>query len=462
MAKLTDFSKTIVALATALGTGSIAVIRISGIDAIKVVNTMFHSIDLQKVDANTIHFGRISNNDYEIDQVLVSVFRAPHSYTGEDYVEISCHANPFIVDEVIDLLIKHGAVPAKNGEFSLRAFLNGKMDLIQAEAVAGTISAKSKKGMHNSLLSLEGALSVRIKKIHEKLIDILSNLELDLDFSEEEIDIISPDQIEKSIKSILVMIDKLIRGYNYGKLLHSGLNVAIIGKPNVGKSTLMNVLLGENRAITSPTPGTTRDIVSENLVLDQISLKLIDTAGLRAASNNIEAEGVRRTETQISISDIVLFILDISKRCSKSDIELIKNIINRYNVRPILIGNKIDLGKNNKAVENINSLHLPFVQISAKHKTNLDALKLEIKKLVSEEYQKTNDEIVISNLRHKNILERVKGSLLNAKISAKDAKGFEFVALDVREALESLGEITGETATDDILNHIFSNFCIGK
>jgi tRNA modification GTPase len=462
MNKLTDFSKTIIALATALGAGSIAVIRVSGRDAITLVNSIFQGADLRKATANTIHFGRIAENKNEIDQVLVSVFRAPQSYTGEDYVEISCHANPFIVDEVIELLIRNGATLARNGEFTLRAFLNGKIDLLQAEAVAGIIDAKSRKGMHNNLLLLEGSLSKKIFKIHEKLIDILSNLELDLDFSEEEINGISPAQVEKNISSLIPVIDKLISGYNYGKLLNSGLNVTIIGKPNVGKSTLMNALLGEDRAITSPTPGTTRDTISESFVLDQLSLKLIDTAGLRTTANNIEAEGMRRTESQISVSDMILFMIDISKNCPESEMELVERIINQYNARPILVGNKMDLGQNSKTKEEMENLRLPFVVISAKLQTNMEGLKEEIKKIVSEDYEKTNDESVISNLRHKNILEKVKGSLLNATECARDKKGYEFVALDVREALNTLGEITGETVTDDILNHIFSNFCIGK
>ena len=224
----------------------------------------------------------------------------------------------------------------------------------------------------------------------------------------------------------------------------------------------MNALLGEDRAITSPTPGTTRDTISESFVLDQLSLKLIDTAGLRTTANNIEAEGMRRTESQISVSDMILFMIDISKNCPESEMELVERIINQYNARPILVGNKMDLGQNSKTKEEMENLRLPFVVISAKLQTNMEGLKEEIKKIVSEDYEKTNDESVISNLRHKNILEKVKGSLLNATECARDKKGYEFVALDVREALNTLGEITGETVTDDILNHIFSNFCIGK
>jgi tRNA modification GTPase len=460
--KLTDFSKAIVALATALGKGSIAVIRVSGVHAIPLVKSIFQGADLTMAQANSIHFGRIVDHNREIDQVLVSLFKAPHSYTGEDYLEISCHANPFIVDEIIELLIKKGAAPAKNGEFTLRAFLNGKIDLSQAEAVANIIDAKSKKGMHNNLLILEGALGGKIKEIKKELIDIISYLELDLDFSEDEIEIISNQEVIKRLSLMITNIEKMGRSYNYGKLLDRGLNVAIIGKPNVGKSTLMNALLGEDRAITSPTPGTTRDIVSEHVMIDHLAIKLIDTAGLRKSSNKIELEGVKKAESQVSTSDLVLFVVDISEDCTEEDQALIKRMIASDKEKFIFIGNKIDLGENVAAKGKIKALKISFVLISAKEGTNLDRLKKMLKKVMAQECEKTGDEMVISSARHKDVLERTRASLLNAKYCLEKKKGFEFAALDVKEALNSLGELTGEIVTEDILNNIFSNFCIGK
>ena len=461
MSKITDFSKTIVALSTALGTGSIAIVRIGGIDAISIVNDVFPGKDLLAAGGNTIHFGNIKNGDTEIDQVIVGLFRSPHSYTGEDIIEISCHANPLIVQELIEVLVSRGAHHAGPGEFTLRAFLNGKIDLAQAEAISDLITVKTKRGLKNSIDQLEGSLTGYLSDIKKKLIEILGLIEIDLDFSGEDLEVVSEQEITKEVIIIQKKIARLISSYNYGKLFNSAINMVIAGQPNVGKSTLMNYLIGENRAITSHHPGTTRDTIHENVVIGHMFFKLIDTAGLRSTNDVIENEGVERSRQQIANADIVLFVLDASSH--NSDNYKISGLMgSEYTRKIILVANKKDLGVSEKTRALLNSADAPVVYISASTGEGINLLKKEILRTMSSFWNQSDDEIVISAARHKEILERTQMFLTNAVSTIKKSSGFEFVSVDMREALNALGEITGETATDDILNSIFKNFCIGK
>jgi tRNA modification GTPase len=461
MSKITDFSKTIVALATAIGTGSIAVVRVSGSRAISIVDQIFQGKNLIDAGGNTIHFGKIKNGDFEIDQVIVSLFRSPHSYTGEDVIEISCHANPLIVQEIVEILLSNGAHHATPGEFTLRAFLNGKIDLAQAEAVSDVISAKTKRGLQNSIGQLEGSLTGYLSAIKQKLIEILGLLEIDLDFSEEDLDVVSAEEIKKGIGQIQEKLEKLTNTFNYGKMFNSAINLVIAGEPNVGKSTLMNYLLGENRAITSHQPGTTRDTIHENVVIDHTFFKLIDTAGLRNTDDIIETAGIERTRQQIATADIILYVLDASKsKISPKDI--VDRIYQAQKSKYILVANKTDLGISDKIKALKEKTEAPVVYISAITGDGINNLKDEIIKKVSIYQGKAGDEIVITGSRHKKILDQTKKYLENATNALNIKEGFEFVSVDIREALDSLGEITGETATDDILNQIFQSFCIGK
>lgn len=462
MNKITDFTKTIVALATALGSGSIAIIRISGKQAISIVNKIFSAKDLKSAPANTIHYGKIITGGHGIDEVLVYLFKAPRSYTGEDYIEISCHANPYIVDELIELLIRNGAYMAKPGEFTLRAFLNGKLDLSQAEAVANIITAKSKFGLHNSIKQLGGELATKINEIKNRLVDIVSFLEIDLDFSEENIEIISPYEIVKKLSSIENELKNLVKTFNYAKIFNSGLQLVIAGIPNSGKSTLMNALLGEGRAITSHIPGTTRDPIHENILLKNIYFKLIDTAGLRKTANEIENEGIKRTKLYISHSDIVLMLMDISEELSNEAIAIVNEQVSKRKSKVLLVANKIDKKINKHTLKRIETLDTSILKISAKTGEGLDGLKDAIINIVSKEYEKFSDQIVISSQRHKEVLDNAVKSIKKSKTVIKNKGGYEFAVIDLRAALDFLGEITGETATEDILNNIFSNFCIGK
>jgi tRNA modification GTPase len=462
MNKITDFSRTIVALATALGSGSIAVIRLSGLQAIEIANKVFKGKDLKRVDANTIHYGRIVDGKREFDQVLVSVFHGPHSYTGEDYIEFSCHANPFIVDDIIEALMNHGAKSARPGEFTLRAFLNGKLDLSQAEAVAGIIQAKSRFGIKNSLEQLNGKLALRITKIREHLIEILGLMEIDLDFSEEDIEIIPKEKIISQLSDIKRTLTELKSSYNYAKLLEGGLHLTIIGEPNVGKSTLLNILLGENRAITSHIPGTTRDTIHENIVINDILIKLVDTAGLRQTKDKIESEGVERTKTQASRADIVLLVVDISKTITEDSLHLIYESVNWIKGQIVLVANKIDKGIDQATLKKLSRLNKKLVRISAITGDGLEELEKAIVNQVSYGFESYSDDLIITSNRQKEVIEKTINHLQNARQALKNNSGFEFVAIDIRQALNDLGEITGETVTDDILNNIFSNFCIGK
>jgi len=462
MYKTTDFNRTIIALATALGKGSISVIRVSGKQAISIVNKAFKGKDLSKAKGNTIHFGQIIFNSREIDHVLVSVFKAPHSYTGEHYVEISCHANPYIVDDIIKCLTGYGAFPAKAGEFTLRAFLNGKIDLSQAEAVANIIEAKSKAGVQNALKQLDGALNDEIKIIRENIIDIIANLEIDLDFSEENISIAPAHEIIQKIDKIQDRLRRLIHSFNYAKILSSGITMTIVGQPNVGKSTLMNSLLGEERVITSHIPGTTRDTVHENILINNVFFKLIDTAGLRETIDQIELKGIERTRSHVQTSDIILLVLDISQKIPPSSLSLIKDLIDDYKSKTIVVANKLDQGEKLSVVRQIKGFSVPYVKVSALTGAGIEQLHKVIVEKVSQEYEKFSDELVITNIRHKQIFEKTIEHLQSAKRALENSLGNEFTVVDLREALNILGEITGETITDDILNHIFANFCIGK
>jgi len=462
MNKITDFSRTIVALATALGSGSIAVIRLSGPQSIEIVNKVFKGKDLKRVKPNTIHYGRIVDGKREFDQVLVSIFHGPHSYTGEDYVEISCHANPFIVDDIIEVLMIHGAKSARAGEYTLRAFLNGKLDLSQAEAVASIIQAKSRYGIKNSLEQLNGKLASRITEVRQQLIDILGLMEIDLDFSEEEIQIIPNDQILSRLLGIENNLTKLKSSYNFAKLLEGGIHLTIIGESNAGKSTLLNQLLGENRAITSHIPGTTRDTIHENIVINDVLIKLVDTAGLRKTKDELESEGIQRTKTQASQADIVLLVVDASRPISQESLGLIHDSVNWIKGQIILVANKIDKGVNKRTLKKLIQMEKNVIQVSAVKGTGLKELEKSIVIHISEGFESYSDDLIITSNRQKEAIEKTTDHLKNARRVLENDDGFEFVAVDLRQALNDLGEITGETVTDDILNNIFENFCIGK
>jgi len=445
---------TIIAVATPSGVGAISVIRVSGPDAITSVNKAFKGKkDLTKVASHTIHYGSILNSDnQDIDDVLVSVFKKPNSYTGEDSIEISTHGNPLIAQKIIDLLLSETIRLAEPGEFTKRAFLNNRLDLTQAEAVVDVIGARTEASLRGSRNQLDGLLSKKVKELREMLINASSFVELALDFAEEDLEFIDNNELIDRINNIIFEIDKLLSTYSFGRLIRDGVNVAIVGLPNVGKSSLLNYILKESRAIVSDIPGTTRDVIREEVSIGGILFKLFDTAGIRISENEIEKEGVLRSRETVSNSDLIIMIGDVEQSFSSN---LYKELgeLNK-NGKIIKVLNKIDLVK----MTDIES----DVEVSAKTGQGIESLLelLKEKSFCNNGY--TEKSAILLNLRHYNCLKRAKDKLILAKKSAEDKMSGEFLSVDLRDAENCLAEIIGTVTTDDILNNVFSKFCIGK
>ena len=456
---------TIAAIATPIGIGSISVIRISGRDSFPIINSVFKgSINLLNASSHTIHYGVIkdTNGSSIVDTVLVSLFRSPNSYTGEDVIEVSSHGGYFVAQKILSLIYSAGAIPAKPGEFTQRAFLNGKLDLAQAEAVADIIHARSEKSHKASVLQLSGRLSNYVNELRNQLLNLCSLLELELDFSQEGIELASREDVIKKIESVETEIIKLSESYSSGKLVREGVRVALIGKPNAGKSSLLNILLDEERAIVSEIAGTTRDVIEESIILDGIEFVFFDTAGLRESFDTIEQEGIRRTLHSLKQADVALFIIDSSHKVSQKDILLLEQINSSIDkLVPILTCiNKIDIKDESFSIADLDIKH--SVEISCKLHSGIDHLKKELIALSIPNHDSTSSSIVITNLRHKKALTSALNSLQKAKETISNGLGGDFAAVDLRDSLNYLGEIIGITTPDDILNHIFGKFCIGK
>ncbi|MGC8594670.1 MAG: tRNA uridine-5-carboxymethylaminomethyl(34) synthesis GTPase MnmE [Candidatus Kryptoniota bacterium] len=454
---------TIAAIATPIGEGGISVIRISGESAIPVADLLFKGrVKLSEVQSHTAHFGRLVTQDGTIlDEVVATCFRKPSSYTCEDVVEISCHGGYLVSQKVLNEILNCGVRLAEPGEFTKRAFLNGRLDLTQAEAVADLIHAKSETAYKSSLKQLSGELSSEINSIRSELLDLASLLELELDFSEEDVEFADRHKLQSGIETAIAKIGRLASTYSIGRIYREGVRVVIVGKPNVGKSSLMNRLLGEKRAIVSEVPGTTRDTITEEIILHGIRFRLTDTAGLRDTSDTIENEGVLRTRQEASKADILLLIRDITeiRNGNKSADDIYANIENlcQLNNIPILaVWNKVDLIpeiENRKTSEGI--------FISALKGTGINVLKKKLYDMVVN-IDLSENSIIVTSARHNDALRRAGRSLSLALESLREGQPGEFIALDLRAGLDALGEITGEVTTDDILNNIFSRFCIGK
>ncbi len=455
-----DNNDIIIAPISATQGGSINLIRLSGKGVISKVNSFF-SRDILSSKGGRFYYGQLKNNDDIIDDVIVYIFKAPHSYTGEDVVEISCHGNFFITEEIINLFLDHDCRLADPGEFSKRAFLNSKMDLVQAEAVADIISANSKRAVKNSINQLHGYLSGEINRLKRQLVDLASLVELEIDFSEEDIEIIPYDKIIDALKDILIQTEALLVSYETSKSITDKIQVLLLGKPNVGKSSIMNGFINKDRVIVSSTPGTTRDHIHEDIILNDTFIRLIDSAGIREQAREIEKEGVQKSRVLAKESDIILFILDGSQKLDQEDrriIEMVEALGNKL----ILVLNKNDITRNKETYEEINIKFpgIPVVDISAKTKNNMDALRKElIKKISLSTDQNIN---IITNARHYHLLKNFKEQVTITIKSAEQRMGPEYLAIDLRSAIDILGTLTGAVTSDEILNNIFSNFCIGK
>ncbi len=445
---------TITAIITPPGVGAISVIRVSGKDSISAVDRIFSGTSsLSKAPTHSLKYGKIVTAEGEIlDDVVVSVFRSPHSYTGEDSVEISCHGNPNITRRITELLYDLGIKNAEPGEFTKRAFLNGKLDLSQAEAVMELISARSDASLKGARNQLDGLISSKVNSLRYMLVNTSSLVELELDFAEEDIEFVDHSELIKRITNIIHELDNLLSTYAFGRVVRDGVNVALVGQPNVGKSSLLNYLLKEYRAIVSSIPGTTRDIIREEVVIDGVLYRLFDTAGIRETQDEIEIEGVRRSREAVTNADLILFINDVVQNISVDLYEEISKLTDEKKI--IVVLNKVDIKHS--------SLLKADVAISAKTGEGINALfdLLKEKALGSESYSEKG--AVVSNLRHYNCLKRAKTNLKAALDSCNNNLSGEFIAVDLRNAENSLAEITGEITTDDILNNIFMHFCIGK
>ncbi len=447
---------TIVALSTPQGTGAIGVIRLSGPDAITIAHKAFKGKDLTLQPANTLHFGSIVRNGLVLDEVVVALFRAPHSYTKEDVAEISCHGSPYILQQVLELLIELGSRPAKPGEFTLRAFINGRMDLSQAEAVADLIASQSAASHRLAMQQMRGGFSNRIKDLRTKLIHFASMIELELDFGEEDVEFADRNDLRVLVAELQEIIGKLIRSFQLGNVLKSGVSTVIAGRPNSGKSTLLNRLLQEERAIVSDIPGTTRDTIEEAVTIAGITFRLIDTAGIREATDAIERIGVERTFQKISQSALVVYLFDATTLTIK---ELQHDLARLGSTVPVLVvGNKLDTMAEN-ALQQFDNQQIIF--ISAATGEGIAELENALVQAIGAQGL-TEEDTIVSNARHYNGLLATQ-TALNAVLQGIETRiSSDFLALDIRRALHHLGEITGEITTDDLLDNIFSKFCIGK
>lgn len=460
MNKLSGWDDTIVALATPPGIGAIGVLRLSGGNAIEIANKLFPSKDLQHQHSHTLHVGVLKDGDNLLDEAVVSVFKNPRSYTGEDIVEISCHGSPFIQQQVIEACIKYGARLAKPGEFTQRAFLNGKLDLTQAEAVADIISSNTAASQKAALHTMRGGFSMNLKELRERLLKFSALIELELDFSQEDVEFADRKQFYGLIDELQGSTDKLINSFRLGNVIRNGVSVAIVGKPNAGKSTLLNRLLNENRAIVSDIPGTTRDTIEEVINIDGILFRLIDTAGIRQhTTDTIETAGIERSLKKMREADIVLYLFDV-RNDKVEEVQEWCMEAKKLEIKYLLVANKTDELEETKARQKLSALeHVIF--ISAKQNLHIEVLREKmVDTVIQGQVQPENT--IITNARHYHALKEVSRSLSEIKRGLDDKLPGDLLALDIRRCLHYLGEITGEITNEDQLDYIFSKFCIGK
>ena len=457
-----DLTDTISAISTPPGEGGIGIVRVSGPASISIAKKIFTTPNgkiLNGVESHKVIHGYIKDPDTRknIDEVLLAVMHSPKSFTGEDVVEISCHGGSLPLNKILSLTIKSGARLAEPGEFTKRAFLNGRLNLLQAEAVIDIIKSKSDTALESAMNQLQGGLAKQIASIRNKLIDILAEIETDIDFPEEDIEFKNKLEFKKGLESVLTEIGQLVDSYRYGKIYREGVSVVIAGRPNVGKSSLMNALLNEERAIVTSIPGTTRDTIEEGLNINGLTIKIVDTAGIRESEGFVEQEGIKRTQKAIEGAGLIIFLLDGSEGLREKDKDLIKEI--KQKNKPVIIAiNKIDVGNKNSSEWTGGE----FLKISALKNIGLDELRNKIFDIIYNGHCKTPEGIFITRERHRERLSKAHDSLSKAVNAINQNLSSEFIAADLRLSLESLGEITGETYSEDVLNRIFQEFCIGK
>jgi len=451
---------TIVALATPPGVGAIGIIRLSGRQAFDIINALFPSKDLKAQPSHTLHVGYLVKNKQVLDEVVVSLYKAPRSYTGEDVVEISCHGSPYIHQQVLDACIEAGARLAKPGEFTQRAFLNGKLDLSRAEAVADLIASNTSASHKTAINNIRGKFSEALKDLREHLIRFSALIELELDFSQEDVEFADRSQLKNLVNNAISQTRALLQSFKLGNVIKNGVSVAIIGRPNAGKSTLLNSLLNEDRAIVSDIPGTTRDTIEEVINIDGILFRLIDTAGIRSHSHDIiESFGIEKSLQKMKQADIVLYLFDVNEM-SVEELTSIEKEMQEQNINYLLVGNKIDQ-KNETEIREKFSGAGGLIFISAKTNLHLEVLKERMMDLVLRDTVSTEN-VIVTNARHYHSLVQVNEALNEVRQGLESKIPGDLLALDIRRSLQYLGEITGEITNEDQLDYIFSKFCIGK
>lgn len=461
---------TICAIASPPGQGAIAVIRVSGDLSLHIARTIFTPVainkDITRQKTATLHFGHIIDGDDRIDEVLVGVFHRPHSYTGEDSIEISCHGSTYIQQTILQLLLKNGARLAHPGEFTQRAFLNGKMDLSQAEAVADLIASSSKAAHKIAMNQVRGGFSLELNTLRDKLLNFISLIELELDFSEEDVEFADRKQLNGLLDTIKLKVNDLMHSFRLGNVIKNGIPVAIIGEPNVGKSTLLNALFNEEKAIVSEIAGTTRDAIEDVLNIEGVLFRLIDTAGLRQTNDFIESLGIEKTAQKIKQADLIILMIESTNDFEKIE-KTILHTIDDYEIdhqQLIVLINKIDkLPIDQKVLEQL-SKSFPkasFIAASAKNRQNLDMLTNRLKEIY-DIHSIGDSDVIVSNIRHYEALGHAAEALDRVKEGLNSGISTDFVAMDIRQVMHYLGEITGQISTDEILGNIFKNFCIGK
>ena len=449
--------ETIAAIATPIGEGGISVIRLSGSNAITLAEKCFFGKKISEQQTHTAHFGKIRNsNGVIIDEVVLTLFKSPRSYTGEDTVEISCHGGVLVTQAVLETILKTGARSAEPGELTYRAFLNGKLELSQAEAVADLIHAKSKKAVEAANQQLSGELGKMVSNFRQQIIDATAMIELELDFVEEDVEFANRDQLIRLLTEVSNSIDELLATYEAGRIIKDGVKTVFVGSPNAGKSTLLNTILGQERAIVTEIAGTTRDTIDADWSHDGLLFKLIDTAGIRETRDLIEAEGVRRSKSAINTADLIIYLKDLSTSLEEEEKLEFEEMQKLIETPLLIIGTKSDLAESSE-------LNLSFdLKISAKNGTHIQALKSLMKEKALENKHYDAKSLLITSSRHKDALEKTQESVQGALTMIQQGESGDFLALNLRSALHFLGTITGEITNEDILDSIFSRFCIGK
>ena len=491
--KMINQKPAIAAIATALGEAGISVIRVSGQDAIEKVSQVFKGKKLPDQETHTAHFGRIMDGKRIVDEVVVTIFRSPKSYTGEDIVEISCHGGVLVTQEILEVMLRQGVRHADPGEFTQRAFLNGKMELSQAEAVADMIHAKSRKAVEAAGQQLEGALGRHVAQFRQQIIDATAMVELELDFIEEDVEFANKEELLRLLKEVDSEIGRLLETYEAGRLVKYGVQTVFVGRPNAGKSTLLNTLMGKDRAIVSATAGTTRDVIDADWSFGGLTFTLTDTAGLRETADEIESEGVRRSESAVANADLIIYLKDVSESADEEEERLLKRIEERSEGKVLLkVGAKADLleehpadwnssgvekSESPKTSRNSGSSDKPEkgggglvagsrewcdLVISAKDGTGIEELKQRMRSEVLKNREIDTGKLLVTSSRHRDGLEKARHHVREALKALENDLTGDFLAIDLRAALNELGAITGEITTEDLLDSIFSRFCIGK